>query len=125
MKDTLPIIERLKCMLQPKPDDYGSDPLLKLFYDQICESVEVDNCFEEFSWSQIENGTTIRDCISDAYVYIKNDRPLQINKIIECELLENFEELAQCKEKLEEQDNYHLKLIVENRNFIFKNYDNN
>jgi hypothetical protein len=124
MKDPLPIIERLKCMLQPKPDDYGSDPLLKLLYDKVCESVEVDNCFEEFSWSQIKNGTTIRDCISDSYVYIKNDRPLQINKIIECELLENFEELAQCKEKLEEQDNYHLKLIIENRNFIFKNYDN-
>ena len=124
MKDTqLPIIDRFKSMIQSiAPLEYDSDPVLNVLYSQVIKCVEVDKCFEDVLWSSIENGMTIRDIISDIYIFIKNDRPLQINKIIECELVENYKELTHCTEKLEEQDNYYLKLIIENRNFIFTNH---
>jgi hypothetical protein len=126
MKDTLPIIDRIKSMIQStQPLEYDSDPVFNKLYSQVIKCVEADKCFETVPWSSIEDGITIRDIISDLYVYIKNDRPLQINKIIACEVLEKYEEVAQHREKLEEQDNYYLKLIVENRKFIFSNYDNN
>jgi hypothetical protein len=122
MKDTLPVIDRIKSMMQStRPPEYGSDPVLNMLYSQVIKRVETDKCFETVPWSSIENGMTIRDIISDIYIFINNDRPLQINKIIECELVENYDELASYAEKLEEQDNYYLKLIIENRDFIFSN----
>ena len=122
MKDTLPIIDRIKSMIQStQPLEYDSDPVFNMLYSQVIKCVETDKCFETVPWSSIEDGITIRDIISDLYVYIKNDRPLQINKLIACEVLEKYEEVAQHREKLEEQDNYYLKLIVENRKFIFSN----
>ena len=123
MIDTqMPLIERITSMLKSNPPkEYSTDPLLNLMYDKVVKLIEVDNCFDAFSWSTIKDGSAIRDVISDVYVFVKNDRPLQINKIIECEIEENYEELAECKEKLEEQDNYYLKLIIDHRNFIFTN----
>ncbi len=122
MKDTqLSIIGRVRSMLQSKPHEYGSDPLLNMLYSQVIKCVEFNKCFVEITWSAIENGITVRDCIYDTYVYITIDRPRQINKIIECEVLEKYEEMTQYEEKLEEHDCYYLKLIVENRNFIFSN----
>ena len=122
MKDTLPIIGRIKSMIQSTPPlEYDSDPVLNILYSQVIKCVETDKCFETVVWSSIEDGITIRDIISDIYIFINNDRPLQINKIIACEVLEKYEEVAQHREKLEEQDNYYLKLIIENRKFIFSN----
>jgi hypothetical protein len=98
---------------------HNTDVLRDQLFSKLLDFVERQDCFNNISWSSIENGHSIKDGISDVYLYITNDRPLQVNKIIECEVSENYDELAEQTNCLEEQDNYHLSIIVACRKIIF------
>jgi hypothetical protein len=100
-------------------NSHSTDVLRDQLFSKVVDFVERQDCFNNISWSSIENGHSIKDGISDVYLYITNDRPLQVNKIIECELSENYDALSERAAALEEQDNYHLSLIVAFRKIIF------
>ncbi len=119
MTDTHTIIERIYSMFCANKNSHSTDVLRDQLFSKVVDFVERQDCFNNISWSSIENGHSIKDGISDVYLYITNDRPLQVNKIIECELSENYDELAENNSCLEEQDNYHLSLIVACRKIIF------
>lgn len=118
MTTAIPIINRLHSMFTSAPADNISDPLRHALFSQLVNFVECDDCFNTLSWSSFENGHSIRDCISDAYIYISNDRKLQVNKIIEAELLQDADS-TELECELDTQDNYYLKLIIEHRKIIF------
>jgi hypothetical protein len=116
---TLPILNRLCSMFtSTSPYNDTSDPLRQTLFSQLVNFVERDDCFNTISWSSIENGNIVKDCISDAYIYISHDRQLQVNKIIETELFQD-EDDSELVAELNTQDNYYLKLIIENRKYIF------
>lgn len=119
MTDTLPILSRLCSMFGAKSSEKTIDVLQDQLFSKVCDFVERQDCFNTIAWSSIENGHAIKDCISDVYIYITNDRPLQVNKIIECELSEKYETLSEYSAELSEQDNYYLGLIVSHRKIIF------
>jgi hypothetical protein len=120
MTTSLPIIDRLCSMFTCKSSyDDSQDPLRELMFLKIIDFVERKDCFNTIMWSSIDNGHSIKDCISDAHIYISNDRKIQVNKIIEAELVQNNELFAELTEELNNQDNYYLKLIVEHRKYIF------
>ena len=120
MTPSLPIIDRLCSMFSCKSSyDDSQDPLQESLFSKIVDFVERKDCFNTIAWSSIDNGSSIKDCISDIYVYISHDRKIQVNKIIEAELVQNNGLFAELTEELEEQDNYYLKLIVEHRKHIF------
>lgn len=119
MTDTHTILDRLYSMFCAKTHESASDVLQNQLFSKVVDFVERQDCFNNIAWSSIENGHSIKDGISDVYLYITNDRPLQVNKIIECELTENYDALSEYTSSLEEQDNYHLGLIVAYRKIIF------
>jgi hypothetical protein len=119
MTDTHPILDRLYSMFCAKANVHTSDVLQNQLFSKVLDFVECQDCFNSISWSSIENGHSIKDAVSDVYLYVTNDRPLQVNKIIECELSENYDALSERTAALEEQDNYHLSLIVAFRKIIF------
>jgi hypothetical protein len=105
-------------MFTSSPTDNINDPLKQVLFSRLVNFVEHDDCFNTLSWSSFENGHSVKDCISDAYIYISNDRQLQVNKIIEVELLGD-EDYTEFERELDTQDNYYLKLIIEHRKIIF------
>jgi hypothetical protein len=119
MTDTHPILERLYSMFASKANTHSTDVLQEQLFSKVVDFVERQDCFNSIAWSSIENGHSIKDAISDVYLYITNDRPLQVNKLIECELSENYDALSEHSVALEEQDTYHLSLIVSFRKIIF------
>ena len=120
MTSSLPIIDRLCSMFSCKSSyDDSQDPLRESLFLKIVDFVEHKDCFNTIAWSSIDNGNSIKDCVSDVYVYISHDRKIQVNKIIEAELVQNSELFAELTAELEEQDNYYLKHIVEHRKYIF------
>lgn len=112
------LFQRLHEMFASKPD-HSDDRLQELLFSRVKDCVEQEDCFNTVAWSSLENGHSIKDCISDAYIYISHDRQLLLNKLIEAELGESQSLLDEYTEELEEQDNYALKLIVEHRKFLF------
>ena len=118
MSTTIPLIDRLCSMFTSKSCNDTNDPLRHALFSQLVNFVEQQDCFNTLAWSSIENGHSIKDCISDAYIYISNDRQLQVNKIIEVELLQD-EDYTELERELDTQDNYYLKLIIEHRKIIF------
>ena len=119
MTTTHPVLNRLCSMFTSKsPYRDTSDPLRQTLFSKLVNFVEQDDCFNTISWSSIENGNIVKDCISDAYIYISHDRQLQVDKIIEAELFHD-EDDSELVSELETQDNYYLKLIIENRKYIF------
>jgi len=95
-----------------------ADPLRQILFDKLVDFVDRRDCFNSITWSSIENGHSIKDCVSDTYIYISHDRLIQVNKLIEAELSQNNELFSELASELEEQDNYYLKLIVEHRKYI-------
>lgn len=116
---TLPLIDRLCSMFACKSSCDQDDPLRQIMFDMLVDFVDRRDCFNAISWSSIENGHSIKDCVSDTYIYISHDRLIQVNKLIEAELAANTELQSELSDELEEQDNYYLKLIIENRKYIF------
>lgn len=119
MPDTHTIIERIYSMFCATKNLRTTDVLRDQLFSNVVDFVERQDGFNSISWSSIENGHSIKDGISDVYLYITNDRPLQVNKMIECELAEKYDEFAEHSSNLEEQDNYHLSLIISCRKIIF------
>ncbi len=118
MTASLPLIDRLCSMFACKPSCDQDDPLRQILFDKLVDFVDRRDCFNSITWSSIENGHSIKDCVSDTYIYISHDRLIQVNKLIEAELSQNNELFSELAAELEEQDNYYLKLIVEHRKYI-------
>lgn len=118
MTASLPLINRLCSMFACKPSCDQDDPLRQILFNKLVDFVDRKDCFNTITWSSIENGHSIKDCISDTYIYISHDRLIHVNKLIEAELSQNNELFSELTAELEEQDNYYLKLIVEHRKYI-------
>ena len=120
MTSTSPLLfQRLHSMFSSSSSDHDEDHFRELCFSKVINAVEKQHCFDSISWSSIDGGSTAKDCISDVYVYITHDRTLLVNRAIEAELTGSEEQLHECLEELKQQDNYHLKLVVEHRKFLF------
>ena len=120
MTSTSPLLfQRLQSMFSSSIANHDEDHFRELCFSKVINAVEQQRCFDNISWSSIDGGPTAKDCISDVYVYITHDRTLLVNRAIEAELTGSEDQLHECLEELREQDNYHLKLVVEHRKFLF------
>jgi hypothetical protein len=104
-----------------RSDSFNDDDILRQYlFSKVVDFVDSKDAFNNIVWTSIDNGQSIKDGLSDVYIYITNDRPILVNKIIEHELLEEYSDMSEHLEELESQDNYFLKLIIDFRKFIFE-----
>jgi hypothetical protein len=60
-----------------------------------------------------------RDVLEECYTYVYRDRPLQVNRIIEHQLLGDLDAYDEASDSLKTSDSYYMKSIIDARSYIF------
>jgi hypothetical protein len=108
----IPIIDRLSQMFST---------LKQSAYDDACTAYMLEAIKHHPDAPTFESIASIayRDVLEECYTYVHRDRPLQVNRIIEHQMLGDLDAYDEATESLKMSDSYYMKSIIDVREYIF------